>query len=88
MLDVLQIPHGSLRVDVEFTQRFDVITEKLHPNRPLSLPRKQIENPAADGELAARRDLRDAFVTGSNECFDRALHGLVFAATKRQNSGV
>ena len=40
----------------------------------LRLPGKQIENSAADGELAARRDLRDSFVTGSTKRFDRCLH--------------
>ena len=81
----LQIPHRSLRVDVEFAQRFNVIAEKLRANRPLGLPRKQIENPAADRELPARGDLGDPFVTGPDECFNRSLQGLALPATKRQD---
>ena len=85
---VLQIPHRRLRVDVEFAQRFNVITEKLRANRPLGLPGKQIENSAANGELAARGDLRDPFVTGRDECFNRPFHGLALPATKRQDRRV
>ena len=63
-IDDLQIAHRRLRIDVEFAQRFDVVAEKFRANRQLRLPGKQIENSAADGELAARCDLRHAFVTG------------------------
>ena len=56
-LDVLQVAHGGLGVDVEFAEGLDVVAEVFDSNRPRRLPRKQIENAAADGELPADGDL-------------------------------
>ena len=79
-----------LRTDVcvstiEFPERFDVVAEEFSPNRQLRLPGKKIENSTADGELSARRDLRDAFVTGFAERFDRTLHGFARATPQRND---
>ena len=63
-IDRLQLPHRSLRIEIELAQRFDFVAEKFRAHRQLRLPGKQIENSAAHGELAARRDLRDALVAG------------------------
>ena len=87
-LDALQIPDRRLRVDVEFAQRFHIISEKLGANRTLGLPGKQIEDPAANGELSAGGDLRRAFVTRGDERFDHPFHRLLFAATQRQDRGI
>ena len=56
-LDALQIADGGLGIDVEFPKRFDVVAKVFDSNRTRRLPGKQIDDAAADGELAARRNL-------------------------------
>ena len=63
-IDRLEIAHRGLRIDVELAERFDFVAEKFHAHRELRLPGKEVEDSAADGELSAGCDLRDAFVTG------------------------
>ena len=79
-IDRLQLPHGSLRIEIELAQRFDFVAEKFRAHRQLRLPGKEIENPAAHGELAARRHLRDAFVAGVGQRLEQCVHRLVRAA--------
>ncbi len=63
-LDLIQIAERSLRIEIEFAERLDLVAEELGPNRRRRLPRIDIENSAADRELPARRHLCDALVTG------------------------
>ena len=56
-IDRAQIAHGSLRVDIELAQRFDLVAEKFQSKRQWRMPRIKIDNPAADSELATSGDL-------------------------------
>ena len=56
-IDRPQIAHGSLRIDVELAQRFDLVAEKFQSKRQWRVPRIKIYNPAADSELSASGDL-------------------------------
>ena len=66
-LNALQIPQRRLCVDVEFAKGFDFVSKIFGANRTWRLPRKQIENATAHGELPARRDLRRSLVPGRDE---------------------
>ena len=87
-LDVLQVANRSLGIDVELAERLDVVAEIFDADRPRGLPRKDIDDAAADGELSARRDLADAFVIGAHERFDRALEWRFFPASQAEDRGV
>ncbi len=50
-----------------------VVAKEFRPHRQRRLPGIKIDNPAADGELAARGHLRDAFVTGVGKFFEERL---------------
>ena len=56
-IDRAQIAHGSLRIDIELAQRFDLVAEKFQAERQRRLQRIKIDNPAADSELSASSDL-------------------------------
>src|SRR5205085_11294240 len=56
-VDLAQVADGSLSINIELAQRFDVVAEELHSNRQRRLPRIKINNSAADGELPTSRHL-------------------------------
>ncbi len=87
-LDVLEVAHRGLRIDVEFTKRFDVVAEVFDADRTLGLPGKNVEDAAADGKLATGGDLSRAVVTRGDEPFDRALQRLCFSAPQNENRGI
>src|SRR5438067_2444880 len=87
-LDVLQVANGGLGIDVEFTERFDVVAEIFDADRSRRLPRKNVENAAADGELSAGRYLGDAFIAGRDKRFNRAFERRLFASAQSEDSGI
>ena len=86
--DALQVADGCLRIDVEFAERLDIVSEIFDTDRARRLPGKQIDDAAADGELAARRDLRGAVVTGGDQRFDRPLERMLFAPPQNENGSI
>ena len=51
------------------------------------MPRIEIDNAAADGELPPRSDLSDTLVTAAHELFNQTFHVRVFSAPKTGDSG-
>ena len=84
----LQVPERRLRIDVELAERFDFIIEELRADGELRLPGIEIENPAANGEVAARRDLRDAFVARFLQRLEERLHCDPAVAFYAENGGI
>ena len=62
--------------------------KEFRADRPLRLPGKNIEDSAANRELSARRDLRDAFVAGGDQRFDRPLERLAFSPAQGEDRGI
>ena len=87
-IDGLEIPDRGLRIDVELPQRFDFVAEEFQAHGKLRLPRKEIEDSAANGELPARRDLRDAVVAGLVEQSDETFHRFASATFQRKDGRV
>ena len=83
-----QVAHRSLRVDVELAQRFDLIARKFQAHRQRRLPRIKIDNATAHGELSARRDLGNTFVTRGRELFEKMFHLSGGPAAKLNKSGL
>src|SRR5205814_8636760 len=54
--------HGSLSIEIKFTQRFYFVAIEFNPQRQRGLPGKNIDNTASDRELTPGRNLGDAFV--------------------------
>src|ERR1700736_5556446 len=73
-IDCVQIAHRSLSVDVELEQRFNLVAKKFEAHRQRRLPRVNIDNSAANGELSAGGDLGDALITGIRKFFEDAFH--------------
>jgi len=69
-----QIPHRSLSVDVELTQRFNLVAKKFQPEGQWRLPRIEIDNPAANGELSPGGGLGDPLITARYELLKKAFH--------------
>ena len=66
-LDPLGVAEGALGEDREPPQRLDLVAEQLHPHRPLLGRRIDVEDAAADRELAPLLDLVDTLVAGVGE---------------------
>ena len=66
-LHPLGVAERALGEDREPAQRLDLVAEQLDPDRPLLGRRVDVEDPAADGELAALLDLVDPLVAGVGE---------------------
>src|ERR1043166_1108845 len=79
-VDFTEVADRCLRVDVEFAERFDIVAEEFHTHRQRRLPGIEIDNAAADGELSARRDLRDALITRAAQFIEQLLHRRACAA--------
>src|SRR5215831_862186 len=75
-----QVAHGCLSVDVELAQRIDFIAEEFQTERQGCLPRIDIENAAANGELPSSRNLGNTLVTASRELVEKFIHVDVCAA--------
>ena len=72
-LDPLGLAERALGEGREPAHRLDLVAEQLDPHRPLLGRRVDVEDAAADGELAALLDLLDPFVAGRDEVLgDRA----------------
>jgi hypothetical protein len=56
-VDRAQIAHGSLRIDIELAQRFDLIAEEFQAERQRRMPRIKVDNPAPDSEMSTSGDL-------------------------------
>ena len=57
----------ALRVDVEGLDALDVVAEEIEPIGERAAHRKQVDEAAADRELARRDDLRDVLIAGERE---------------------
>ena len=57
----------ALRVDVEGLDALDVVAEEVEPVGQRAAHREEVDQPAADAELAGRDDLRDVLVAGERE---------------------
>ena len=66
-LDHLGVPEGALGEGREPAQRLDLVSEQIDPHRPVLGGREQVEQAAADRELAAVLDLVNALVAGGDE---------------------
>ena len=66
-LDPLGVAERALGEGREPAHRLDLVAEQLDPHRPLLGRRVDVEDAAADGELAALLDLLDPFVAGPDE---------------------
>ncbi len=76
-----------MSIDIELAQGFDFIAKEFNPHRQRRLPRVKIDNPPANGEVTARRYLRNALVTGVSELLKNAFHLLRSSASKLNGSG-
>src|SRR5262249_55837855 len=70
-VDLAEVADRSLRVDVDLAKRLGGVAEKFDAHRQRRLPRIKIDNSAANRELTAGRDLRDALVTGGAQFFEQ-----------------
>ena len=77
-----------MTVDIELTQRFNLVAKKFQARWERCLPRIKIDNSAADCELSARCDLSYAFITGPGELFEDAFHLLICPASKLNEGGL
>ena len=66
-LDPLGVAERALGEGREPAHRLDLVAEELDPHRPLLGRREDVEDAAAQGELAALLDLLDALVAGRDE---------------------
>ena len=66
-LDHLGVAERALREGGEPAQRLDLVAEQVDPDRAVLGRREQVEQSAADRELAAVLDLVDALVTRGDE---------------------
>ena len=64
---VLDRVERALRVDVERLDRFDVVAEQVDPVGQRGAHREEVDQSAAQAELAGRDDLRDVRVAGEAE---------------------
>ena len=71
--------HRALTLDVEFAQRFELITEKLGAQRPAPVRRVDIEDAAAKAELAASLHQRLAPIAHGGEALQKILGRVAFA---------
>ncbi len=65
----IEVFDRDLAVESEAADGFDVLVEEFNPDGPGLLPRKDVEDAAAPGELTTGENLRDLFVTGCGELF-------------------
>ena len=66
-LDPLRLAQRALGEGREPAHRLDLVAEQLDPHRPLLGRREDVEDAAADGELAPLLDLVDPLVAGRDE---------------------
>ena len=66
-LDPLGLAERALGEGREPAHRLDLVAEQLDPHRPLLGRREDVEDAAADGELAALLDLLDPLVAGGDQ---------------------
>ena len=66
-LDAVGVAEAALGERREPAQRLDLVVEQVDADRALLGRRVDVEQPAADGELAAVLDLVDALVAGGDE---------------------
>ena len=66
-LDPLGVAERALREGREPPQRLDLVAEQVDPHGAVLGRREQVEQPAADRELAPILDLVDALVAGGDE---------------------
>ncbi len=66
-LDPLGVAERALGEGREPAHRLDLVAEQLDPHGPFLGRREDVEDAAADGELAALLDLLDAFVAGPDQ---------------------
>ena len=86
-LDPLGVAQRALGEGREPAHRLDLVAEQLDPHRALLGRREDVEDAAADGELAALLDLLDPLVAGGDEVAgDRAEVDLL-AAGEREAGG-
>ena len=69
--DGVEMLDTDLRIQVEFAEGFDLVVEKLEAHGQRVVKGEDIENAAADGELAACRDLRHVLVSGLGELLEQ-----------------
>ena len=75
---------AGLGVQIEFAERFEHVAEVLEPYRLAGLPRENIQDAAAGGELAAAENLRLRVIAGRREPCDQGVHGQVHALGQGQ----
>ena len=74
-LDHLGVAERALREGREPPQRLDLVAEQVDADGAVLGRREQVEEPAADRELAAVLDLVDALVAGGDQVAGRSRRG-------------
>ena len=68
-IDRIHFIEGALGVDIKGAQAVDFIIKEINPERQFAAHRKQIQQCAANGELAVLQYLFDTAVTALNQLF-------------------
>ena len=74
-----------MSIDVELAERFDLVAEKFQSEWQPRLPRIDVDNAAATGELSPRGYLRDALITAIRELVEKVFHVYVCSASDLGN---
>src|SRR5437762_4420449 len=86
-VDAVQIADRSLHVDIELAQGFDFVAAKFDSHRQCRLPGINIDNAAADGEMATDRGLNNALITGADKFFEEGVHLVRLTASQPKQTG-
>ena len=78
---------GALRVRVEAADGFDLVAEEVDADGTLHLGRVDVEDAAAQGDLAGHFDHVDAGVADGEEVLDEHVGQVLFAALEMQREG-
>ena len=84
---VVDSPERALRERRERADAFDLVSEELDPQRLATGRGEDVDQAAADGELAALLDALDALVAGEREPLGQLLEARLVAGSKAERLG-